>query len=365
MKTIEKEFFLHTDYPLNQLGLEKPLFLDIETTGLSPERSHVYLIGCLFPHTEECWGFRQWLCESPKEEQKLLEQVIAFCRDFSGFVHFNGNRFDLPYLHKRSEHFGLFSPFKTMKSVDLYQKIRTCKNLCNLPDVKQKSIEQFLHIERDDSYSGGELIPIYHQFTKTGNPKLLHFLLLHNEEDVLGMLQLLPMLSYFDLKNGSIPIGCPIVEDSSDSELFLRFSLASSLPQPVSFRTEGTYAVLGKESLRLHTPLFCGELQYYLPNYKDYYYLPAEDTAIHKSVAVYVDPAFRVKATPENCYIKKTGQFLPLPKKMRLETGRPVFQERRNGPSYVFWEESILQEASFWNAYLSALFQSVSSGADS
>ena len=136
-------------------------------------RDRVYLVGCLFPHTNECWGFRQWLTESPLEERLLLERVIAFCRDFSCLIHFNGSRFDLPFLHKRSEKLGLKDSFLTMDGLDLYQNIKKCKNLCGLTNVKQKSVEQFLNIERDDQYGGGELIPIYHQFIKTGNPKLL------------------------------------------------------------------------------------------------------------------------------------------------------------------------------------------------
>ena len=46
-------------------------------------------------------------------------------------------------------------------------------------------------------------------------------------------------------------------------------------------------------------------------NYKDYYYLPEEDTAIHKSVAFYVDKNYRTKAKAATCYSKKTGCFLP------------------------------------------------------
>ena len=44
---------------------------------------------------------------------------------------------------------------------------------------------------------------------------------------------------------------------------------------------------------------------------KEYFYLPAEDTAVHKSVASYVDKEFRQKATKDTCYIKQNGDFLP------------------------------------------------------
>lgn len=44
---------------------------------------------------------------------------------------------------------------------------------------------------------------------------------------------------------------------------------------------------------------------------KDYYYLPKEDRAIHRSIACYVDKAYRQKATAATCYIRQEGIFLP------------------------------------------------------
>ena len=54
-----------------------------------------------------------------------------------------------------------------------------------------------------------------------------------------------------------------------------------------------------------------GTRKYFFPNYKDYYYLPLEDQAIHKSVGTYVDKEHREKAKASNCYKKKEGIFLP------------------------------------------------------
>ncbi|WP_029505456.1 hypothetical protein [Lachnoclostridium phytofermentans] len=54
-----------------------------------------------------------------------------------------------------------------------------------------------------------------------------------------------------------------------------------------------------------------GSLKFFFDNYKDYYYLPLEDTAVHKSVGEYVEKEYRQNAKPDTCYIKKTGYFLP------------------------------------------------------
>ena len=58
-------------------------------------------------------------------------------------------------------------------------------------------------------------------------------------------------------------------------------------------------------------PLYKEEMKYYYSNYRDYYYLPEEDMAIHKSVAASVDPAHRRQATAASCYTRKESNYLP------------------------------------------------------
>ena len=52
-------------------------------------------------------------------------------------------------------------------------------------------------------------------------------------------------------------------------------------------------------------------MKYFYSNYKDYYYLPDDDMAIHKSVAAYVDKNYKMKATAQNCYTRKYSCYLP------------------------------------------------------
>ena len=54
-------------------------------------------------------------------------------------------------------------------------------------------------------------------------------------------------------------------------------------------------------------------LKLFYPNFKDYYYLPIEDTCILKSIASGVDKPYRENATKETCYTKVSGRFLPAP----------------------------------------------------
>lgn len=52
-------------------------------------------------------------------------------------------------------------------------------------------------------------------------------------------------------------------------------------------------------------------MKYFYSNYKNYYYLPEEDTAIHKSVASYVDKDHQVQASAATCYTRKLSTYLP------------------------------------------------------
>ena len=55
------------------------------------------------------------------------------------------------------------------------------------------------------------------------------------------------------------------------------------------------------------------EMKYFFKDYKNYYYLPMEHMAIHKSIAAYVDDAHKEKATKDNAFTTKTGSFIPCP----------------------------------------------------
>ena len=179
MKIITKE--IRHDTP-RESGLfrripgPKPIFIDIETTGLSPERARVYLVGCLHPLDDSRFQFLQWLSESPLEERKLLTEVSAYIQDFSPLVHFNGDRFDLPFLQQRADELGIPAAFTGRDSFDIYLRAKKCRTLCALPNCKQKTIEAFLGIHREDQYDGGRLIPVYHEYVKTGDARLEHLL---------------------------------------------------------------------------------------------------------------------------------------------------------------------------------------------
>jgi hypothetical protein len=93
--------------------------------------------------------------------------------------------------------------------------------------------------------------------------------------------------------------------------LTIVFEFISALPVPIQYSTDSIRFTAKDIYASLQIQLLEGELKYYYENYKDYFYLPAEDRAIHKSLAAFVDKDYRVKAKPNTCYTRKQGIFVP------------------------------------------------------
>lgn len=317
MITIHETLDFPETYPLNRLGSrEELLFFDIETTGFSGDYSTLYLIGCVY-YDGSRWNLVQWFADTLESEKEVLVTFFEFLKSFTTVVHFNGDGFDIPYLLKRCRAYDLPFDFSGIKSLDIYKKIRPYRNLLGLESMKQKAIERFLGVARDDIYSGGELIEVYRDYLATRYKVLLDMLLLHNADDLRGMPGILPILNYPDyLEHDFTLMGQALL---SRTDLFgreyhsLKLVYESSFKVPVPFSRTSSVADIEAEGSRLtaSVDLYEGELKYFYPDYKNYYYLIYEDRAIHKSVAEYVDKEARIKATAKTCYTRRAGCYLP------------------------------------------------------
>ena len=144
--------------------------------------------------------------------------------------------------------------------------------------------------------------------------------MLHNEEDIQAMPSLLPLLEYATWQESSFSFkemtreSYRTYDGNVNEEAFLSFQSNRSVPHAfTTHHTSGAVLSANENQVTLRLPLYTGTLKHFYPNYRDYYYLPLEGRAIHKSVGEFVDKAYREKATPANCCIAKEGTFLPLP----------------------------------------------------
>lgn len=305
------------EYPLEQIApLEKFLFVDIETTGFTAKSSSLYLIGVAF-YAGGAWRIRQWFSENPVEEPALLDAFFTFAAAFTHLIHFNGNNFDLPYLLQKCEQYKLPYHFNNFMGIDLYRRLSPYKAFLHVPNCKQKSLENLLGIHREDRFDGGELIEVYCNYVKAPSKDALSLLLLHNSDDMKGMLRILPLLAFYDLFNGDIRAKKVQANSYVDyngqkkKELLIKLLLPTALPIPIANLANGCYFSAEKTDAILKAPLYEEEMKYFYSGYKDYYYLPEEDIAMHKSVSSFVDRSRRVQATASTCYTRKYGLFLP------------------------------------------------------
>ena len=238
---------------------EDVLFFDIETTGLSARSAGLYLIGVL-TYTDKNWTLLQYFCEDVADEPAVLQAFFDLLRTKKILISYNGDGFDIPFLRHMIEQYGLRAPrpqhgtalhdcadcpdadssavadarplysFDTVESFDLFKKFRPLKHLLGLPDLKLKSCERFLGIDREDRFTGGELIEVYFEWQKTKAPALLDTLLLHNAEDIANLPNLLPLLRYRSLPHSDFQLRAhECLKDGGTPLVHLSFTLLSPM----------------------------------------------------------------------------------------------------------------------------------------
>lgn len=313
------------------------LFFDIETTGLFWKTSHLYLIGAAC-FEDGVWTVHQWFLDRPGEEDRLLREFSDFCAGYRRVVHYNGDSFDIPYLQHKYSFYQIPCPLERLESLDLYGTAKSLKKMLGLSSARQKDLELFLNLSRTDTFSGGELISVYADYLRSGDQNTLAILLQHNSDDVSGLTSLPLLLGYSAIRKGDFQVTAASFDGST---LSVSLNLPDPVPVPLSCEREFYTLTLREETGLLAIPAYTGTLKHFFSDYKNYYYLPQEDQAIHKSVGAYVDSHHREKAKASNCYQKASGIFLP----QTRDFFEPVFcEEYRRGPFYFLFRDALLQD---------------------
>ena len=200
MKHIQKiQQFINSNNLTNSLFREDCIFFDIETTGFSAKTSSIYLIGCSYKKGSNII-IEQFFAESPTDEKEILLHFIELLNNYKTIFSFNGLGFDLPFIKAKCNAYKIFEMpdpiqyiedsiptfdfFNKFQYIDIFKEVNNIKCLLKLPNYKQKTIEQFLDIKRDDKYTGGELIRVYEEYVKTHDANAEELLLLHNYQKI-------------------------------------------------------------------------------------------------------------------------------------------------------------------------------------
>lgn len=286
----------------------RPVFYDIETTGLSRNSTFLYLIGAVVCENGK-WQMYQWFAEKAQDEGLLLREFSNFLTSFTCTIQYNGSQFDQPYLEEHFRMHDMKSPFEQKSALDLYRTLRPLKSLLKLQGMKQSQLEEFLSLPKRLYCDGHDCIHLYKQYVKNHLPEYAEELMGHNQEDLQGLGQVFSMLNYLDLYNGHYH---PFDACFDGEHLLMTLKLPYPVPVPFSNGTTSFYITGEDQFIRLAIKTYSGKAKHYYPNYKDYHYIPSEDTAMPKSLSSCLDKSLRCSAKPETCYtwFDCSGAFL-------------------------------------------------------
>ena len=324
----------------NTIMNEDLCFFDIETSGLSSEKSRIYLISYLI-FKDGVWTLRQLLSQSSQDESNLIKGFFSDIAKKRLLVHYNGDSIDIPFIVKRALKNQIDSKsFEAMESLDLYKVVKRHKSLFKSENLKLVNLEKIFGYMRDDTMSGKELIKVYHDFEKLSSLPLKsmalehskELLLLHNHDDVVALPYLVNFAAFLKLKgyiNAYFEGPAKSIDISQNKDfLAINLKIDYDLPFPLTLEDtkRGLSLVLDDKLISLSIRIFKAEYKHFFEDYKNYYYLPEEDYAIYKSLGEYVDKSRRQRAKKENCYIKKAGRFLPASSSTNLPTFRENYK---------------------------------------
>lgn len=319
------------------------LFFDIETTGLSPKSAYIYMIGLAYLDNTNL-KIMQLLCENASDEEIVLKEFKLLLDKYNTVITYNGNSFDISFIEKRANKFNIEVSFK--ERIDLYRDIVKFKNIFMLSDYKQKTVEGFFDICRDDKMSGKELIKLYLLYEKSPSQELEELLLLHNYDDVCNLTKLICIKDYINIFEGKFK-SYDVINESHLNEndilaekLVLSINLEYPVPKDLSLNINNDFIKIIGDKVIISLEIYNKTLLYFFEDYKNYYYLPMEDYAIHKSVASYVDKDFRQQANASNCYTHVNGKFI----NCYFRGDNKVFFEKYNDKfSYLLYNEELFE----------------------
>ncbi len=154
-------------------------YVDIETTGLSPNRNHITVIGVYNGKDTKFFI---------KDDN--LEEIVTELNKYKYLVTFNGSRFDLPFIK---------SEFPELEFDQLHLDLLYPLRRLGLKGGLKK-IEQELGISREADtvgIDGFDAVRLWYEH-KSGNEDALDLLIKYNREDIIN-LESIVNLTYPDL----------------------------------------------------------------------------------------------------------------------------------------------------------------------
>ncbi|MBQ5932447.1 MAG: ribonuclease H-like domain-containing protein [Lachnospiraceae bacterium] len=323
---------------------EQILIYDIDTTSFEAANGCIFLIGVMFYQNDEL-HFLQLFSESIDEEALIIGKFFDIAENYDVLLSYKGESFDIPFIGKRlyalkqNELYKRFTMLRS-RSYDIAGEIMSVKASVRFSSTKLDYLRKKCGQQVPERISGENISKFYVEhiaaaklkklLETTGNaanhdmigeyhPKpvideLAHIkpdsgdrflsdILYRNRENIESVIYLLRLSRLFSMRKGrfnvNISTECDDIDVESslknniDTVFFAYFADDFELTVPISIETVS--------------------LKQFYPNYKDYYYFPAEDMAVHKSIAEFAASGSKKKATAKTAYRNVSGRFIPVP----------------------------------------------------
>ena len=156
---------------------------DIETTGLFHSRDCIINAGFCDPQGEVWQNFT----EDPSDEKRAVSEALERIAQADAVITYNGDTFDLPFLLRRAQKYGLAERLPLLWSIDLYRWLKKYwPASASMKSMSQKSVEEVFGLasRRTDEIPGGDCIPLYNYYLQTKDESAKQTILLHNADDV-------------------------------------------------------------------------------------------------------------------------------------------------------------------------------------
>ena len=326
------------------------LYFDIETTGLSANRSDLYLIG--LGYIDDGIFYTIFLFnDDGQSEPEMLSEFAKYISSYKYIISYNGDTFDIPYMQTKMSQFNIDCNFDNIISIDIYKTTRKYKKLFNLSSVKQVDVENLVGFQRNIFISGGRLINTYKEYLSSSSENLLNDLMTHNHDDVRGLISIteflnLPMAySHLDILE---------IRKADDSINFI--CAIPDLPCRVTFANPDMCINTIGNQLNVSVPVVHKTMNFYFKDYKNYYYLPMEGMAIHKSMAAYVDNSHKERATKETAFTPVNDTFIPAPP---LEKDNLFYDGGLKGRKFIRLSNNMSEDKEFSTSYIQKMIKPV------
>lgn len=187
---------LARDNRLEEIDINKTVFLDTETTGLAGGAgTYIFLVGAgYFEGDQFC--VRQYFMRDFNEERALLSAVNELLSNFEAIVSYNGKTFDVPLIQSRFIMSGMKLNLENPGHFDLlYPARRLWKRRlenCSLSTVER----DILGVIRENDVPGYLVPEIYFRYLKTKDARALKQVFEHNLQDILSLVALVSRMCF-------------------------------------------------------------------------------------------------------------------------------------------------------------------------